>query len=1528
MKIYKEETMKRKTRLALIIVLSLVFLFSAFAFVGCANKEVIDLTKVEASVGENMFKTNIKKYFVIESVIDIDDYIVKLDGMKDYSVHFNYIDDNGESKTDVVKGTTYYFMSKGTYEMVYTADVGGGYVRQSIELEVQGKGLSILTNKYPLIYAKDTEVLLKALTVNANPYCSATNEFKYEKVDFYQTAFDLDKTVNEETKYTKSLEGETKIKFDKAGTYDFTISCTADGEYASAIIKVAVVDESKKGNEEYVLKNELGEYASSNAEIDGNIVKLVQADYNAASYLALEGKYYDEDVIRVDFKGQNCPQIGLLTQPIEGAYNPYALYGGKGFTFSLEYSYRNMFSIWGDKATTGLGRFSGTNMHNGNSSTGYFGLENFDKDKYYTLEINLSTTSAPESVNIFRIAILEIENYGTSEESYKKVYPTAEQNAKYFEVPAGSSKDYESGNVVFYGSRYDDITFKIYKPTGRVDGFARNGNTVTWDQVEGVVYYVSTDGARYTMQTENSYTFTEFYENKTPLYVIAEKSEGYIAIDKASNNQKKYYNAAIYNNVLPEETVPYEDKDGEFIFANATDSEFSKSPDPQKTHINISLKKTGQQVFNYVRTKTEYDPGTYAIMSFKGSNFPGVVLFGTKEQTMSTEHDKTQGIGFYLDTNSGGRAYINTTPGGTATISQFGTKSYLDRGYLNSGHAAYFGEDVIAGNKIRNFVVVLGVENVEGGVELNYVLFREKYDESLELVQDMSYFIAGEQLEEGSIAVGATRHQDGTTFTYKWYQPQENLEAALAVVEDQYGMIYQRSPLDPNALEFIGNGGVSVNANGTYDTIVDDTYDTELSFVGATKVTYGKTSKTYAPGTYIMTEFLGANTPNGIFFGVQGIGGQETIENRWATTQIAGVGIISDDAMGASYFHKDVANISEATSGKLGGNGGKFSRGYFLGNEKNFPGSVEALNSERTYVLIAGADNTDSGVTVEYFLFEKESNEELIFIERRSQEIAGASMDEGYIAFNTSVNSRISPKFKLYTPDARVNVFELLEELYGFEYADPVLSSKDFITSGSTVGIQIDQNDTFNDTNDDTYIVKVPFISVKDMNYATTKMNYEPGTYILTEFKGGEFPNLIIFGTKGVTGTAVGVAGNGMTFGASGVTLYGDESNATYIYYKDAATTETPTNSTMMGLVKEGLYSRGYFYGNEGNYPGSTVNPDKTFVLMAGADNVETAIRVEYFLFEKNVETGELAFLQRMVKDIANAQMSAGGITFATSTDLAKSINVKLYVPNTRAEIFKLLDSEYGVKFFDPELSMEDFVGTGMSISVDQNNTFDNNDDDAYNVSISFGGGSKLNYARTKKNYAPGTYVLTEFVGLNFPTNIIFGSGDVIDGTIPTASNGALFAASGVGLYGDEAHNAFAYYKASATTTAATTTNMSSGTGNAFFCRGYFWENTGWFGSGVVGNKSKTYVLLAGTYNSDNGVVVEYSLYEKNTTANELIHLQTLSKELAGITASEGGIVFATSVDVGNPVKFKLYEPDTKEKLTEKLESLYTMPNA
>ena len=1267
--------MKKRTKLISAILLSLIFVISSIAFVGCSKKDGEDLTTVDAKLVEGLFKEGVKTSFVVESVIDIEDYIVKQDGAKRYAVHFNYTDDNGTSKTDVVKGLTYYLMNKGTYQMVYTVELEKEYVRQSLDIEVIGKGISITTNKYPLVYKLGEEPKLKAVMNKANPYCSATNEFKFEKVDYYETAFDLEKTVNEQSKFSKSLDGETKIKFDKAGIYEFTISCSVEGESATSIVKVVVIDENKKGNAEFVKKN--GEsYWSENAEIEGDIVKLTQADYDSASYLVLDGTYYDEDVIRVDFKGQNCPQIGLLTQPIEDAYNPYALYGGKGFTFSLEYSYKNMFSIWGDKVATGLGRFSGSNMHNGNKSTGYFGLENLNKDAYYTLELNLSTTSAPDSINVFRLAILEIVNYGTAQQSYKKVYPTEKQAQNYIEVPAGTSKDYESGEIIFYGSRYDDITFKLYKPMGRVDleSFELSGNTVTWDALDGATnYYVSTDGSKYTKCNQREYTFTEFYQNKTPLWVIAEKSDC-IALDKATNGSKKYYNAAIYNNILPEETVPYTDTAGEFIFADTKDSKLTKSPDTTKTHTNVTLLKKGQEVLNYVKTKTEYDPGTYAVMAFKGSNFPGVILFGAKDATMSTEHDKTQGIGFYLDTNSGGRTYVNTTSGGTATIGNFSAKSYLDRGYLNAGHAAYFGEDVIAGNKIRNFVVALGVENVTDGVELNYVLFREKYTGGLELVQDMNFFIAGETLQKGCITVCSTRHQQGTTFTYKWYEPQANLESALNLIENQYGTKYERSPLNASDIETSGTVGVSTSANGTFNTTADDYYNVDLSFASVKSMYYAKTKQTYAQGTYIMTEFVGKEMIPTIFFGVNDIG-NTTVETNldYASFGLTGVGIYAGAVTGSTRYVYRASKDGAPTVN----NGYKYlyNSGYLKSENTGHYGTAALDADDKTYVFIIGASSVTGGVNIEYILFEKNTTTGgLTLVEGKTQLLSGAVLNEGNILFGSATNVQVYSKFKLYQPDTRANIISLLADVYGMEYRDPVLKSSDFSLSVNNATVTVNQNNTYDNVKDDYYSIKLPSTFAKKLYYAKTNNTYESGTYVLAEFVGANMIPTIFFGVTDIGSMEIATDNDYLNIGLTGVGIFAGVQNAGTKYVYRATSTETATVSSSVKL----LYNYGYLVTKNTAYGDASLTAcDKTYVLLIGANSVTGGVNVDYSLFEKNTTTGSLTLVEEKTQLLSGAVLNEGNILFGSATNVANTANFKLYAPDTKANLTTLMGTLY-----------------------------------------------------------------------------------------------------------------------------------------------------------------------------------------------------------------------------------------------------------
>jgi hypothetical protein len=250
-------------------------------------------------------------------------------------------------------------------------------------------------------------------------------------------------------------------------------------------------------------------------------------------------------------------------------------------------------------------------------------------------------------------------------------------------------------------------------------------------------------------------------------------------------------------------------------------------------------------------------------------------------------------------------------------------------------------------------------------------------------------------------------------------------------------------------------------------------------------------------------------------------------------------------------------------------------------------------------------------------------------------------------------------------------------------------------------------------------------------------------------------------------------------------------------------------------------------------------------------------------------------------------------------------------VPETKKAIIEKLAEVYDYNI--PTISSSDFVtSASASVTVSDNGTTNTKADDYYNVSTPFISAANHNYAYTSKTYAPGTYALTEFVGGNFPSYIIFGSDEVTTGEIKNNNNKYEFAASGVGICGDDGGSSRYWYKDTATNEINA---KHAGFTNGNFRRGYFLSD--------ATNKAKTFVMLAGVNNVGSDAVVEYTLFEKNTTTGELTPIQTISATITGVNVKTGRIVFASSVNANYESKFKLYTPDTKENLIDLMAEVY-----
>ena len=904
----------------------------------------------------------------------------------DWSVRFKYKAD-GENREDVVRGVTYYPMTEGEYTLVYDAELKDKILTSSMTLNVYGNPPEIVISDYPLVYELGDTVKFSLLLMAANPYSPDVNAFKMEKVNYYTTNVDFDETVNENSKYERVFTDDDKeFTFDEYGTYVFTFSGTAGDKTSYETLRVEIVPDGR-GNEDVLKEN--GEYVMKNAVLSDDRVRLVQAEYSNASYVVMDGEYYDQDVIRVEFKGKNCPNIGFLTIPDEQAFNPYDLFSGYGFTFSMEHLYTDKFSIYGYGVDygKGVGRFAGMNLHNGNSVTGYMGRDDLENDKYYAIELNIDSGSVESLLTVFHLRIFELTDYGTAEQSQKLVYTA--------DVPAGNTAEgkLEKGRLVFYGSAKEDIVFKYVMPTTKVQNFVRDGNTVTWDAVDGAEYYVSTDGTNYTKQSENSFTFENFIPELTPLYV----KTGFPGTTLLGG-------AAVFNT---EENMPY---DGDDFVGSPSAGVFSTNVNGDIKHVNATAPFISGAKQSYIATKADYAPGTYFMMEFRGSDCPGRIIFGASG--LDETADSIIGTGFTFDNNWGSTAYYKKDAATAADVSMTGDR-FISGGKIN--RAFFTGNAGIsasyAGNQSCNFILAVCADNTEGGVTMTYYLYKLVGAGELEFIENSKLFVAGATLAAGKIAVVSSNTDPKITTRVKLHLP-----ASLGEIDALLYAKYGTHIFDVND-HFIATAGAQAQPgeNGGIDVT--------LPFISGLQFNYVATKQQYSAGTYVLMEFKGGEYPAKILFGASNLSDKPDVT--------VGTGWNPDaNVFAAYYYHKPDAATDVFRTGVANG---KLTRGFLNEMSDSF-GDVTG-NKQEDFVLMAGAENVTGGILLSYSLFEKQSDG-LVLIESKEITTQGGTLADGSIVIaGTNVVPTVNTKVRLYTPDTKQNVTALLNRLYTVKQA-------------------------------------------------------------------------------------------------------------------------------------------------------------------------------------------------------------------------------------------------------------------------------------------------------------------------------------------------------------------------------------------------------------------------------------------------------------------------------------------------------------
>ena len=308
-----------------------------------------------------------------------------------------------------------------------------------------------------------------------------------------------------------------------------------------------------------------------------------------------------------------------------------------------------------------------------------------------------------------------------------------------------------------------------------------------------------------------------------------------------------------------------------------------------------------------------------------------------------------------------------------------------------------------------------------------------------------------------------------------------------------------------------------------------------------------------------------------------------------------------------------------------------------------------SVNQEKTYVVIAGATQSNANVILEYYLYEKDEYGFSTLLENTSTTLENVTFDAGKIYITSSYKVKAATEFTFYEPateEEQLAKLKIWGENVGWDCYYSVNTNKTYVTHNEDL----------------TTSITVESVAT-GRGYATTKQTYAAGTYVMIEFKGANFPGQILFGVDEAT-TEDNTSTNGVGFDL-------DYSNAgATVYYKDS-TMDTATKTAVKGKY----LSRGYVYKStgifdldgDGTKDDTSVNQEKTYVVIAGATNTDSGVQIEYYLYEKT--DGVCKLIDSYSTILADKTMCEGKIFISNSRSVRTSAIVTAYLPDTLANL-------------------------------------------------------------------------------------------------------------------------------------------------------------------------------------------------------------------------------------------------------------------
>ncbi len=398
-----------------------------------------------------------------------------------------------------------------------------------------------------------------------------------------------------------------------------------------------------------------------------------------------------------------------------------------------------------------------------------------------------------------------------------------------------------------------------------------------------------------------------------------------------------------------------------------------------------------------------------------------------------------------------------------------------------------------------------------------------------------------------------------------------------------------------------------------------------------------RTTVDYAPGTYVMLEFLGKDHPGTIAFGDTS---QYVSTGNYVYT---GVGFWVDD-----FYQLSSCKGTSPTGREVKDSSSLLRRQYF----------EIAANANTKFVLIAGAevDTADSKKTdLKYYLY-AENNGIVSLRYSGSLEDVAFELTAGKIQVRTTaLSANTEATIKMYQPDTLENINAKLSSIYTIDDA----ADKFVKTTNATVSTNADGS----------YQLNAPLISNVAYNYVATKAQYGSGTYLMAEFVGKNLPGMVLFGVDNVNAT-LEFSNTEVVYTKqatwNGVGLYTDYNFNSVTYYKAAAGTAVYTRM-------DGKFTRN---GTSG------IGTEDTYVLIAGAENSGADVQLTYTLYKKGAEG--LTLFDTQTYTIENASVGTGSVVFTSSHQTGNPANIKLWTIGTKTEVETKLSSVYTLPTPEP----------------------------------------------------------------------------------------------------------------------------------------------------------------------------------------------------------------------------------------------------